>query len=80
MKIAAFTDDTIWAVEPTEGEARAEAEATMRDTGVESRIRELRFAPIEEALVEALSKAEAEGSEVLFELIDGELCEVEEAA
>lgn len=80
MKIAAYTEETIWAVEPTEGEARAEAEATMRDTGVENRTAELRFAPIDDALVDALANAEANGSEVLFELIDGELCEVEEAA
>ena len=77
MKFAAYTEDTIWAVEPTEAEARTEAEATMRDMGDEGRIAELKFAPIDDALVEALNEAEANGTDVLFDLIDGELCEVE---
>jgi hypothetical protein len=77
MKFAAFTEETIWGVGATEAEARTEAEATMRDMGDDARIAELRFAPIDDALVEALAEAEANGTEVLFELMDGELCEVE---
>ncbi len=77
MKIAAYTEETIWAVEATEAEARTEGEATMRDMGDEKRIAELKFAPIDDALVEALAEAEGAGSDVLFDLIDGELCEVE---
>ena len=77
MKIAAYTEETIWAVEATEAEARTEAEATMRDMGSDGRIGELKFAPIDDALVEALEEAEANGTDVLFDLVDGELCEVE---
>ena len=77
MKFAAYTEETIWAVEATETEARTEAEATMRDMGDEARIAELRFAPIDDDLVAALAEAEVSGTDVLFDLIDGELCEVE---
>ena len=37
----------------------------------------MKVAPIDDGLVEALANAEAGGGEVLFDLIDGELCEVE---
>ena len=77
MKFAAYTHETIWSVEATEAEARTEAEATMRDMGEEGRIGELKLAPIDDALVEALTEAEANGTDVLFDLVDGELCEVE---
>ena len=77
MKFAAYTHETIWSVEDSEVAARSEAEATMRDMGEEGRIGELKFAPIDEALVEALAAAEADGTDVLFDLVDGELCEME---
>lgn len=77
MKFAAYTDDTIWSVEDTEAEARTEAEATMTEMGSAGRIAELKVAPIDEDLVEALEEAEGSGTEVMFDLIDGELCEVE---
>ncbi len=76
MKFAAYTDETIWSVESTEAEARMEGEATMREMGAEGRVAELKTAPIDEDLAAALEAAEANGSDVLFDLIDGELCEV----
>ena len=76
MKFAAFTDETIWSVEGDEAAARTEGEATMREMGAEGRLGELKIAPIDEDLVAALETAEAAGSDVLFDLIDGELCEV----
>lgn len=77
MKYAAYTDETIWSVGGSEGEARTEGEATMREMGAEGRLAELKVAPIDEDLVAALETAEASGSDVLFDLVDGELCEVE---
>lgn len=77
MKFAAYTEDTIWSVESTEAEARTEGEATMNEMGASARVSELKIAPIDEDLVEALEAAEADGSEVMFDLVDGELCEVE---
>ena len=77
MKFAAYTEDTIWSVEATEAEARSEGEATMAEMGASGRVAELKIAPIDEDLVEALEAAEADGSEVMFDLVDGELCEVE---
>jgi hypothetical protein len=77
MKFAAYTYETIWSVEGTEAEARTEGEATMREMGEEGRLAELKTAPIDEDLVAALETAEAAGSDVLFDLVDGELCEVE---
>jgi hypothetical protein len=76
MKYAAYTDETIWSVEASEGDARTEGEATMREMGAEGRLAELKIAPIDEDLVAALETAEANGGDVLFDLIDGELCEV----
>jgi hypothetical protein len=76
MKFAAYTDETIWSVEATEAEARTEGEATMREMGAEGRLGELKVAPIDDDLVAALDNAEASGGDVLFDLIDGELCEV----
>lgn len=76
MKFAAYTDETIWSVEDTEAEARTEGEATMREMGAEGRLSELKIAPIDEDLVAALETAEGNGQDVLFDLIDGELCEV----
>ena len=78
MKFAAYTEETIWAVEATEAEARTEGEATMRDLDTPAeQIALMKIAPIDDALVDALAEAEASGGEVLFDLIDGELCEVE---
>lgn len=77
MKFAAYTDDTIWSVEATEAEARTEGEATMAEMGASARLSELKIAPIDDDLVEALEAAEGNGTEVMFDLIDGELCEVE---
>lgn len=77
MKFAAYTDETIWSVETTEAEARNEGQATMKEMGSEGRLAELKVAPIDDDLVEALEAAEASGQDVLFDLIDGELCEVE---
>ena len=76
MKFAAYTEETIWAVENDEATAKTEGEATMRENGA-SDVAALKIAPIDENLVEALAKAEASGGDVLFDLIDGELCEVE---
>jgi hypothetical protein len=76
MKFAAYTEETIWAVEDTEAAARSEGEATMRETGATADLANLKIAPIDEDLVETLARAEESGEEVLFDLIDGELCEV----
>jgi hypothetical protein len=77
MKFAAYTEETIWAVEETEAAARSEGEASMRDNDASAKLAEMKIAPIDDDLVEALANAEAGGGEVLFDLIDGELCEVE---
>lgn len=77
MKFAAYTEETIWAVEDSEEEARAEGEATMQEMGASADAASLKVAPIDEDLVEALAQAEQSGADVLFDLIDGELCEVE---
>jgi hypothetical protein len=76
MKFAAYTEETIWAIADSEEEARSEGEATMRDNDAEEQLAAMKVAPIDEDLVEALEEAE-EGTDVLFDLIDGELCEVE---
>jgi hypothetical protein len=75
MKFAAYTEETIWAVEETEAAARSEGEASMRDNDASAKLAEMKVAPIDDDLVEALAKAEAGGGEVLFDLIDGELCD-----
>jgi hypothetical protein len=49
----------------------------MEEMGASEKLPELKVAPIDEELVEALTAAEASGEDVLFDLIDGELCEVE---
>jgi hypothetical protein len=77
MKFAAYTEETIWAVGDTEDEARSEGEATMEEMGASAELPNLKVAPIDEDLVESLANAETTGDEVLFDLIDGELCEVE---
>jgi hypothetical protein len=77
MKFAAYTEETIWAVGDSEEEARSEGEATMQEMGASAEAASLKVAPIDEDLVEALAEAETSGEDVLFDLIDGELCEVE---
>lgn len=78
MKYAAYTEETIWGTGDSEAEARADGEAAIRETDSPlDQIAALKVAPIDEELAEALLEAEASGKEVLFDLIDGELCEVE---
>ena len=77
MKFAAYTEETIWAVEDSEETARSEGEATMQEMGASAEVAALKVAPIDDELVEALAEAETSGADVLFDLIDGELCEVE---
>jgi hypothetical protein len=76
MKFAAYTEETIWAVADDEETALSEGQESMAENGV-SDTAALKVAPIDEDLVEALAEAEESGAEVLFDLIDGELCEVE---
>lgn len=76
MKYAAYTEETIWAVADDEETARSEGEENMAENGVTDTAA-LKVAPIDENLVEALEEAEESGADVLFDLIDGELCEVE---
>jgi hypothetical protein len=76
MKFAAYTEETIWAIEDDEAAAKTEGEASMRENGA-SDLSAIKVAPIDDNLVEALAQAEASGDDVLFDLIDGELCEVE---
>lgn len=76
MKYAGYTEETIWAVADDEETAREEAEENMAANGVTD-TSALKIAPIDDNLVEALTEAEESGAEVLFDLIDGELCEVE---
>lgn len=78
MKFAAYTEETIWGTGDTETEARSDGEAAIRETDAPlDQIALLKVAPIDDGLLEALSEAEATGANVLFDLIDGELCEVE---
>jgi hypothetical protein len=76
MKFAAYTEETIWAVADDEETARSEGEENMKENGSED-FASLKVAPIDDNLVEALAEAEENGGDVLFDLIDGELCEVE---
>lgn len=78
MKFAAYTEETIWGTGDTEEEARADGEAAIRETESPlDQIALLKVAPIDDGLLEALEEAEATGKDVMFDLIDGELCEVE---
>ncbi|MFT3730822.1 MAG: hypothetical protein QM780_05250 [Hyphomicrobium sp.] len=76
MKFAAYTEETIWAVADDEATARSEGEENMIENG-SADTAALKVAPIDDSLVEALAEAEEAGTDVLFDLIDGELCEVE---
>ena len=72
MKYAAYTNDSIWSVEPTIEEARIEGLATMQDLDVsEEEQAALQIAPISDELAEALAAAEQTGEEVTFDLVDG---------
>lgn len=74
MKYAAYTNDSIWSVEPTAEEARAEGLATMQDLDVSADEQAaLKVAPISDELAEALASAEEDGESVLFDLVDGTL-------
>ncbi|MFN0219154.1 MAG: hypothetical protein ACKVP4_10100 [Hyphomicrobium sp.] len=78
MKFAAYTEETIWGTGDSEAEARSDGEAAIRETeGPLEQIALLKVAPIDEALLAALAEAEANGTDLLFDLVDGELCEVE---
>jgi len=57
MKFAAYTEETIWAVEETEAAARSEGEASMRDNDASAKLAEMKIAPIDDDLVEALANA-----------------------
>lgn len=76
-KFAAYTEETIWAVAESEEDARAEAENAMEELESDVDPETLKVAPIDDDLVDALAEAEETDAEVLFDLIDGELCEVE---
>lgn len=74
MKYAAYTNDSIWSVEPTVEEARTEAIATMQDLDVSADEQAaIKIAPISDELAEALAEAEDSGEPVLFDLVDGTL-------
>jgi hypothetical protein len=49
----------------------------MQEVDASADVAALKVAPIDEDLVAALEEAETSGAEVLFDLVDGELCEVE---
>jgi len=74
MKYAAYTDDSIWSVEATAEEAKAEGLATMQDLDVPAdEVGALKVAPISDELAEALAAAEATGGDVMFDLVNGTL-------
>lgn len=74
MKYAAYTNDSIWSVEATAEEARAEGIATMQDLDVSADEQAtLKIAPISDELAAALASAEENGDTVLFDLVDGTL-------
>lgn len=74
MKYAAYTDDSIWSVEATAEEAKAEGLATMQDLDVPAdEVAGLKVAPISDELAVALAEAEASGGDVMFDLVNGTL-------
>lgn len=75
MKFAAYTEETIWSINDTEAEARKEGIEAMNELGGGDPAA-IKVAPIDDDLVESLEEAEETGEPVLFDLIDGELCEV----
>lgn len=74
MKYAAYTDDTIWSVEATAEEARTEGLAMMEDLEASEEERaEMKVAPCSDELAAALAAAEQSGTEVMFDLVGGQL-------
>lgn len=72
MKYAAYTNDSIWSVEPTPEAAREEGLATMQDLDVSAEEQAaVQIAPISDELAEALASAEETGEAVTFDLVDG---------
>lgn len=74
MKYAAYTNDSIWSIEPTAEEARTEGLATMADLDVPAEEQAaITIAPVSDELAAALAAAEETGDTVLFDLVDGTL-------
>jgi hypothetical protein len=74
MKFAAYTNDSIWSVEPTIEAAREEGLATMQDLDISAEEQAaIRIAPVSDELAEALAAAEETGEAVTFDLLDGTL-------
>lgn len=77
-KYASYTEETIWGIGETGDEAREDGQAAMRENDVpESEMANLKVAPIDDDLLEALEEADETGDEIMFDLVDGLLCEVE---
>jgi hypothetical protein len=74
MKYAAYTNDSIWSVEPSPEAAREEGLATMQDLDVPAEDQAaIQIAPISDELADALAAAEETGEAVTFDLVDGTL-------
>ena len=72
MKYAAYSNDSIWSVEPTPESAREEGLATMQDLDVSAEEQAaIQIAPISDELAEALAAAEETGEPVTFDMVDG---------
>lgn len=72
MKYAAYSNDSIWSVEPTPEAAREEGLATMQDLDVSAEEQAaIQIAPISDELAEALAAAEETGEAVTFDMVDG---------
>lgn len=72
MKYAAYSNDSIWSVEPTPEAAREEGLATMQDLDVSAEEQAaIQIAPISDELAEALAAAEQTGEAVTFDMADG---------
>ena len=72
MKYAAYSNDSIWSVEPTPEAAREEGLATMQDLDVSAEEQAaIQIAPISDELAEALAAAEETGEPVTFDMVDG---------
>lgn len=72
MKYAAYSNDSIWSVEPTPESAREEGLATMQDLDASAEEQAaIQIAPISDELAEALAAAEETGEPVTFDMVDG---------
>lgn len=72
MKYAAYSNDSIWSVEPTPEAAREEGLATMQDLDVSAEEQAaIQIAPVSDELAEALAAAEETGEAVTFDMVDG---------